>query len=98
MNQPTPQQPADCDLPATVAQARFLYIELARRLLDADLLVASLDKSAQWRAGKLKADGWRLSIDLHVDESDRVTIGLAAVRDGRHQLLGCIKEDAAPSA
>ena len=90
MNEPN----QNADLVATVAEARFLYIEMARRLLDADLLVASLDKSAQWRAAKLKADGWRMSIDLHVDESDRVTSGLAAVRDGRHQLLGCLKEPA----
>jgi hypothetical protein len=80
-------------LPGMVAEGRFMLFQMARTLLDADLLLADIDRATQKRAEQLQKAGWRIQMDLYTDESNRTTIALAAVSsDGRHQELRALKE------
>jgi hypothetical protein len=91
------------DLPALVVEGEFLFLRMARQLLDADLLVAGWRASAVREALACKQNGAQLVLEVGADprggaQVSLVAISAASAGGNERRVLDTVRERSASAA
>ena len=85
-------------LPGLIAEAKLLFLMLARQLLTCDPLVV-LNPQEQSQVLAYKGRGWRIALEVSAGEHGQARVLAVAVSpDGERKVLGRVAEDAPPTA
>jgi hypothetical protein len=96
----TPQTHPDvADLPGLLIQSEFMYLRLARALIDCEPYIAGWRDSVVERAIECKARDGRLVLEISADKSGAATVALVAVApNGARVVLDTLREEPASAA
>ena len=85
----------NAELPGMLEQARFMFLRMADAMLSAHVLIAGVAPAVIAQADALKADGWRVGLEIFADERGDANVLLTAVsRDGVRRVLAPVAEAA----